>query len=204
MKDKLIIIGAGGHGKVVADVAQNMNTYKEIFFLDDSAQGETLGIPIIGNSEQCNEWIDEADYFVAIGDSRTREKFILNLEKMNASIATLIHPKAVVSSYATIGKGTVIMAGAVINAGTKIGQSVIVNTASSIDHDNTIDDFCHISVGAHLAGIVKVGKHTMVGAGATVINNIEICDNCMIGAGTVVTRNIVEFGTHVGVPARKK
>ena len=204
MKDKLIIIGAGGHGKVVADVALSMNRYEEVCFLDDSTQGEILGLPVVGKSEDYIKWVDEAEFFVAIGNSKVRELFQEKLIEMNAEIATLVHKSAVIGTNVRIGEGTVVMAGAVINADTNIGNGVIVNTSCSIDHDNVIEDYCHISVGSHLAGTVKVGKHTMIGAGATVINNISICEECMIGAGAVVVKDIAAAGTYIGVPAEKK
>lgn len=204
MKEKLIIIGAGGHGKVVADIAINMNTYKEIFFLDDLATGNVMGIEVLGKSDDYMKWITEADYFVAIGNSKVRQEFLDKLEGAGASIATLVHPRATIGAHVEMGKGTATMAGAVINPDTKIGRGVIINTACSIDHDNVISDYCHISVGAHLAGTVKVGKHTMVGAGATIINNVEICEGVLIGAGATVIKSINEEGTYVGVPAEKK
>ena len=199
MKDKLIIIGAGGHGKVVSDVARKMNTYKEIYFLDDFVVGNVVGVQVIGKPSDYTKWIAEADYFVAIGDSDIRESFILDLEKEGATLATLVHPNAVIGTNVTIGNGTVIMAGAVVNPDTRLGKGVIVNTSSSIDHDNIIEDFCHISVGSHLAGTVIIGKHTMIGAGATIINNIKICENAVINAGVVVTKNIDKQGTYTRV-----
>ena len=203
MKDKLIIIGAGGHGKVASDVARNMGTYEEIYFLDDKAEESVLGIKVLGASNEYSKWIDEADFFVAIGDCSTRKKIMEELEKECATIATLVHPRAIIGSNVKIGKGTVIMAGVVINADTKIGKGVIANTSCSIDHDNTIGDYCHISVGSHLSGAVKVGNGTLIGAGATVINNLEICENSTVGAGAVVTKNINEPRIYIGIPAGK-
>ncbi len=102
-----------------------------------------------------------------------------------------------------IGEGTVVMAGAVVNPGAIIGKGCIINTCSSIDHDCKIGDFVHVSIGAHLAGAVKVHSRTWIGAGDTVINKIFICDNWKVGAGPVVVNNITEVGTYVGVPAKK-
>lgn len=202
--DTLIIIGAGGHGKVVADIAYQTNKYKEILFLDDNASDkECLGFPIVGTSNNIKAWVSQAEFIVAIGKSVTREKVLNKLIEQKAKIATLVHPKAVVGRNVTIGYGTVVMAGVVINPDTYIGNGVIVNTSSSIDHDNVIEDYVHISVGAHLAGTVHVGSHTWIGIGATVSNNINICSGCMIGAGAVVVKDIEEGGTYVGVPAGK-
>ena len=201
---KLIIIGASGHGKVVADIAQKLNTYSEILFLDDNPDvKECMGFKVAGKSSEFEKWMDEAEFFVAIGNGEIREKVMNTLDEKEATIVTLIHPSAIIGMNVEIGEGTVIMAGTVINPDTTIGRGVIINTSSSVDHDNEIEDYCHISVGAHLAGTVHVGKHTWIGIGASVSNNVNICGECMIGAGTVVVKDIEEKGTYVGVPARK-
>lgn len=199
----LIIIGAGGHGKVAADIAMKMGCYREICFLDDVIKGNVVGCPVIGDTSDFGKWIDEADYFVAVGYSIVREKIMTLLKECKVEIATLIHPSAVIGTHVQIACGTIVMASAVINPNTFIGKGCIINTACSVDHDNVINDYCHISVGTHLAGTVEIGSHTMVGAGATVINNVKICSGCMIGAGAVVVKDIEEQGTYVGVPAER-
>ena len=202
MKD-LIIIGAGGHGRVVADIAQKLGLYEKIAFLDDGDVKESMGLPVLGKMSEMDDYVTTADLFVAIGNSQVRETVIDRLLTMGAHIPTLIHPSAVIGACVEMGVGTSVMAGAVINPCVKLGQGVIVNTCSSIDHDCTIGDYCHISVGAHVAGTVKVGRHTWIGVGVTVKNNTSICENCMVGAGAVVVKDIVESGTYVGVPAKK-
>lgn len=200
MKDKLVIIGASGHGKVVADVAALTGKYKEIVFLDDADHSQQLGDKYLGKSELALNMINDYEFFVAIGNSKVREK--ITRQYKGAEFATLIHPNAVVSPSVKIGKGTVVMAGAVINADSVIGEGVIINTCSSVDHDCSVDDFSHIAVGVHLCGTVNVGKHTWIGAGATVVNNIDICSDCTVGAGAVVIKNIDKIGTYIGVPAK--
>ena len=204
MAKRLVIIGAGGHGKVAADIAEMMDCYDVICFLDDAIEDdEVMGFSVVGSCEEYAKWKDKADYFVAIGNSKTRQKWIDELKDFGANVATLIHPNAVIGQDVFIGYGTIIMAGTVINPGCRIGNGVIINTCSSVDHDNEIGNYCHVSVGAHLAGTVTVGEHTMIGAGATVINNVDIGEQCVIGAGAVVVKNIKGKGTYVGVPARK-
>lgn len=191
---KLTIIGASGHGKVVADIARK-NGYDEIVFLDDNPNIKFCGnYPVIGNT---NNTIDGAA-FVAVGNNQIRERL-----SYGRAVVTLIHPNAIISDDVVIGNGTVIMAGAIINSGAKIGNGCIINTSSSVDHDCIIGDFVHISVGAHLCGTVLVGDHTWIGAGATVSNDIIICKDCLVGAGAVVVSNIEKKGTYVGVPARR-
>ena len=192
------MIGAGGHANVCAEIAE-LNGYDNIIFLDDSVRDAR----VFGKTDCFSQFIGTADFFVAIGDNAVRQRFFERITAESGNIVSLIHPNAVVSKTAKIGKGTAIMAGAVINAGAKIGNGVVINTCSSVDHDCTIDDFAHIAVGAHLAGTVEVGKGAMVGAGAIILNNVCICDGVMIGAGATVIRSIKERGTYVGVPARK-
>ena len=202
MKD-LIIVGAGGHGRVIADIAQKRGEYDNIAFLDDGQVKESLGLPVIGQTCDMEKYIRKADIFVAIGNNIVREQLIEKLLGLGASIPTLIHPNAVVASSVEVGRGTCIMAGAVVNPCAKIGKGVILNTNGVIDHDCIVEDYAHVSVGAQLAGMVHVGRKTFLGIGSAVKNNVSICANCMIGAGAVVVKDIEESGTYIGVPAKK-
>lgn len=205
MNKRLIIIGAGGHGKVIADIALKNNQYNEICFLDDIKVSEKcMGFNVIGKVNDVYDYINDYDIFVAIGDSNIREKLIRDLKQQGAAIPTLIHPNAVIAKNVSIGLGTVVMAGAIINPDTTIGEGCIINTSSSIDHDCVIKDYVHISVGVHLAGNILVNEHTWVGIGACIKNNTSISERVIIGAGAVVVNNIEEKGTYIGVPARKK
>jgi sugar O-acyltransferase (sialic acid O-acetyltransferase NeuD family) len=196
---QLVIIGASGHGKVVADIARK-NGYEEICFLDDNESlTECGGYPVVGKSSELNRF--DCDIFVAIGNAKIRERILEELA--DKSVPTLIHPNAVIGENVSIGLGTVVVAGAIINPGATIGKGCIINTGASVDHDCVINDFVHVSVGAHVAGTVEVGKGTWIGAGAVVKNNLNICSGCMIGAGAVVIRDISESSTYVGIPARK-
>ncbi len=204
MKNKLLIIGASGHGKVVADIAIKMNKWESINFLDDNEKiKELMGLEVIGKSTETFKCIDEYDIFVAIGNNEIREKIQNKLETLNANIPTLIHPSSIIGEQVEIGIGTVVMAGVVINCCTKISKSCIINTGATIDHDNVIEDYVHISPGVNLAGTVKVGKSSWLGIGSVVSNNVNIIGDCKLGAGTVVVKDIKEVGTYVGVPARR-
>ncbi|MGN0170900.1 MAG: acetyltransferase [Lachnospiraceae bacterium] len=201
---RIAIIGASGHGKVVADIAR-LNHYKEIVFLDDDRTLILCGrYPVVGVSAYSLDYVrKEYDLVVAIGNAEIRKKMQEQIEAEGHRCATLIHPSAVISEDVEVGSGTVVMANAVINPGTKIGKGCIINTGATVDHDNVLGDYVHISVGAHLAGTVEVQERTWIGVGAIVSNNIAICSDCMIGAGAVVVKNIEEEGVYVGVPARK-
>ena len=189
----VIIIGAGGHGKVVADIVRARGD-KILGFLDDSAQGALGKISDYGKF-YCVEFV------VAIGDNRARKQIAGMLE--NVKWYTPIHPTAIISPSAVIGEGTVVMPGAVINADAKVGRHCIINTTAVVEHDCKIGDFCHISVGAKLGGTVRTGEGTMIGIGAAVRNNTEICKWCTVGAGAVVVKPINAAGVYVGVPAGK-
>lgn len=196
--NKLIIIGASGHGKVIADIA-GLNGYKDIVFLDNNPSVRACaGWPVLGPDTSVNEL--DGDVFIAIGKGEIRKRL---MEKyVVRAFPTLVHPTAAVAKSAKIGIGSAVMAGAVINPDACIGKGCIVNTSSSVDHDCAVADYVHISVGAHLCGTVTVGEGTWIGAGAIVKNNVNICGGCMIGAGAVVVKDIATPGTYVGVPAK--
>lgn len=188
---KLLIIGASGHGKVCADIAEKMRRWDEIVFADDHP-AEGFPYPIIGDCRI--PW--DGDCFIGIGDGAIREKL-----SQGRNLVTLIHPSALIGDRVHIGIGSVVMAGVVLNPDAVVGEGCIVNTCASIDHDCIVKDYVHISVGAHLCGTVHVGRETWIGAGATVKNNVSICGGCMIGAGAVVVKDIKEAGIYKGVPA---
>jgi sugar O-acyltransferase (sialic acid O-acetyltransferase NeuD family) len=204
MKNKLLIIGASGHGKVVADIALKIGKWQSIAFLDDNENIKiSLGIEVIGKSAEAFAYITDWDIFVGIGNNAIRKKLQESLELKGASIPKLIHPNAVIGEQVEVESGTAVMAGVVINCCTKIGKGCIINTGSTLDHDNIIEDFVHISPGAHLAGTVKVGQGSWLGIGSLVSNNVNIKSDCIVGAGATVIKDITESGTYVGVPARR-
>ena len=204
MKNKLIIIGASGHGKVVADIAIKMNKWQSITFLDDDESINTsMGLEVISKTADAFTYKDEADFFVAIGSNATREKIQEKLIEQGLNVVSLIHPSAVIGTDVEIGIGSVIMAGVVINSSTRIGKGCIINTSSSLDHDTAIEDYVHISPGVRTAGSVSIGKGTWIGIGSVISNNVNICSGCKVGAGAVVVKDITEPGTYVGVPVRR-
>lgn len=198
---KVVIIGAGGHGKVIADIVLKSGDRLVGFLDDDVSLPETyIGFPVLGTVEQVDKYGD-CSFVIAIGNAEIREKIA---KRSDVDFYTAVHPKAVVSDVDTfIGRGTVIMANAVLNACSHIGEHCIINTGAVVEHDNRLDDFVHVSVGAKLAGNVRVGKGAWIGIGAVVKNDLDICGGCMIGAGAVVVRDITEPGTYVGVPAER-
>lgn len=201
---KLLIVGFGGHGKTLADMARKIGCYQSIFFLDDDIQIQHREASIIGNSDYAISHKNEYDVIVAVGETEIRREIQERYEKNGIDPVSFIHPEAILPEEGiVIGSGSVVMAGAVIQSGTILGKGVIVNTASSIDHDCSIGDFTHTAVGSHLAGNVTVGSGTWIGIGAEVNNNLHVCENVIIGAGATVVRDITESGIYIGVPAKK-
>ncbi|QOQ78654.1 acetyltransferase [Aerococcus urinaeequi] len=203
-KKNLIIIGASGHGKVVAEIAELTGQYNNIYFMDDFSEKKTFhGYKNLGSAKRSDQHKDKADFFVAIGDNAVRRDKLDALIKEDYSIPTIIHPDAVISNTACIDKGTVVMAGAIINASVKVEIGTIINTNSSIDHDSTIGKYTHISPGTAIAGSVSIGNEVWIGIHASIINNINICNDAVVGAGSLVLEDIKECGTYVGIPVRK-
>lgn len=206
MQKKVVIIGASGHARVIADIIKSSGD-EIVGFLDDNMdiQGNVIFEDkiVLGTTKEENiERYKDNFFIIGIGSNRVR-KFISE-KYPNLKWYTAIHPSAIIGSNVEIGEGSVLMGGTVINTGTKIGKHCIINTCASLDHDNILDNFVHISPGAHLAGTVRIMDGTWICAGVTVINNITIGKNNIIGAGATVIRNIeVENSTYIGVPVRK-
>ena len=192
MGAEVIIIGASGHGHVVADIVKASNN-KVIGFLDDNVELDTLGT--ISDYKK----FPNAEFIISNGDSLIRKKIA---DRLKVKWHTAIHPSAVISPSAHLQEGTVVMANAVVNARAKVGKHCIINSSAVIEHDNQIGDFCHISVGGKVGGSVSIEEHVWVGIGAVISNNIHICSGCIIGAGAVVVKDIRENGTYIGVPAK--
>ncbi len=198
--ERVVILGAGGHGKVIADCITQSGDTVCGFFDDDESIGDTFaGFPVYHKISEYDS-VECDSYVIAIGNANTRKRVAESMP--GVKWYTCIHPSAVIADDVTIGEGTVVLAGAVINPGASIGKHCIINTSSIVEHDNVLEDYVHVSVGATLTGTVHVGAKTWIGAGAVVINNKNICGDCMIGAGAVVIDDIDTPGTYVGVPAK--
>lgn len=206
MNNKVVIIGAGGHSKVIADIIKKSND-EIIGFLDDNKKLSEVIIEnykIIGKIENIIE-VSHRDqniqFVIAIGNNKIRKH--ISEKYRNLNYYTAIHPSVQIAIGVTIGKGTVVMANACINSDSTIGEHCIINTGAIIEHDNKIEDYVHISPNATLCGTVKVGELTHIGAGSVIRNNIKICKDCLIGAGAVVVKDIKEEGIYIGVPAKR-
>ncbi|WP_286233920.1 acetyltransferase [Thalassotalea sediminis] len=202
---KLLIIGAGGHGRVIADCAEASRQYSEIAFLDDTyPERETnLNWPIIDKSSQWKCYQDDYDFALAIGNNKSRLALYHALAKSSARLPNIIHPRAVVSKHVTLGAGNVIFANAVINPGTTLENVCIINTGATVDHDCHLANAVHISPGANLAGGIKINTYSCFGVGSCSVQCVDIAENTQIGAGAAVTQSTEANGLYVGVPAKR-
>jgi sugar O-acyltransferase (sialic acid O-acetyltransferase NeuD family) len=202
---RLIIIGSGGHGRVVADCAQQLVQYSKIDFLDDCFydRQDNNQWQVIGLVKDFPKYIDDVEFIVAYSNGRLRNQVINELKRAKAKITSLIHPSAIVSPNTFIGKGVVIFANAVINIGANISDGCIINTAATVDHDCVLNECVHVSPGANIGGGVHIGKLSWIGIGSTIVDSITLADNTQIGAGAVVTHSTQANSLYVGVPAKR-
>ncbi|PKI25871.1 acetyltransferase [Pseudomonas monteilii] len=199
----LAILGASGHGKVIADTAEECGWNKIVFFDDAWPSLQSNGHwSVDGDSQGLIQRLSEFNgVLVAIGNNRARQARLMELAAAGASLVNLIHPRATVSRYAYLGLGTVVFAGAVVNAGVHAEGGAIINTASSVDHDCYLGKAVHLSPGARLAGGVRVGDRSWIGIGAAVRQLIEIGNDVVVGACAAVVSDLPDGVTVVGVPA---
>jgi sugar O-acyltransferase (sialic acid O-acetyltransferase NeuD family) len=204
---KLIIWGAGGHGKVVLDIARALAVFAEIAFVDDACPSSELsfcGCQLLPSSNGIESFKagGYTSFIVAIGNNRVRERCFQDGLERGLEAATLIHPSAVVSRSAHLGAGTVVMPRVVVNANTVIGNNCILNTGAIVEHDCHIGDHVHLAPGVTLGGNVTVQTHALLGIGTIVLPGGTIGESAIIGAGSVVLVSAPPRTTSVGVPAK--
>ncbi|UTH29868.1 acetyltransferase [Ectopseudomonas hydrolytica] len=201
---RLAILGASGHGKVVADTAECCGWQVIDFFDDAWPQTVRNGVwDVVGDTARLKGALHIYDgVLVAIGNNRIRHRKLLELEEAGAQLCTLVHPAATVSCYASLERGSVVFAGVVVNADARIGLGAILNTGCSVDHDCVLGEGVHVSPGACLAGGVRVGDLSWIGIGASVRQLVQIGGQVTVGAGAVVVSDVADLLTVAGVPAR--
>ncbi len=202
---QVVIIGARGHGQVIAEAAR-LAGFTVLGFIDEdpALQGTTaLGLPVLGTAIMIeSRQIDCDGVLLGIGRNTARTELLRRFLVSGHALPTLVHPRAWVSSSAVLGAASVVMANATVQTSCRIGAAVIINTNASVDHGGVLGDGVHVSPGAHLAGGVTVGEGTHIGIGASVIEGVHIGARCLIAAGAVVVRNVPDGQRVAGVPAR--
>ncbi len=201
---RLAILGASGHGKVVADIAECCG-WQQIDFFDDAWPGieKNGGWQVVGDTEiLLSQLLSYCGVIVGIGNNEIRHHKLQILVAAGANLVSLFHPSAIISRYTSIGAGSVVMAGVIVNADTVIDQGAILNTGCSIDHDCLLGSCVHISPGARLAGNVCIGDKSWVGIGAVVRQSTVIGVNVIVGAGAAVVSDLPDGVTALGVPAK--
>ena len=202
---QLLILGAGGHGKVVADAAEATGRWRKMAMLDDrhATLDGTLRWPVLAGIQDSERFVSEyTEALVAIGDSAMRLAWIDRLAGQGFRIPVLVHPAAWISPSVTLGAGSVVMANATLQADSSVGRGCIVNTGANIDHDCRLGDGVHVCPGASLGGEVRVGEGSWLGIGCSVIQGVCIGRQVTVGAGAAVVGDVADGLTVVGVPAR--
>lgn len=199
MTRSLLVLGYGGHGRVVADAALDCG-YEEIAFLDD---GQPAGANVLGPFSMAADLAEAwPEAIVAVGNGALRLKLFDVLQRLSFRTPSIVHPSAVISRGAAIGDGVFVAAGAIINIGARIGNAAIVNTGARIDHDCEIGAGSHIAPGATLSGSVMVGERAWLGTGCSVRQGVKIGSDTLVGVGAAVVDDLSAGKTYVGVPAR--
>ncbi len=207
LRPRLVIVGAGEHGRVMADVVREQDQVELLGFVDGNPElvgRDVDGAPVLAKPSEPG-WIEAhgvTHFLVAIGNNAIRAAKYRKMQDRGLAPWSAIHPTAVIANSAAIGAGTQIVAGVVVNPGALIGQDVILNTACSIDHDCRIGDHAFVAPGARLGGAVKVGQLALLGIGAIVLPGVSIGDRAIVGAGAVVTRDLASGVVAIGCPAR--
>lgn len=203
----IYILGAGGHGRAVGDVAVRAHPGARLVFVDPALAGQqVLGAPVLTGEEELVQALARAGegkvlgVVAALGDGERRRALVRRYPDF--PYLTVVDPSAVVSPWARLGPGTVVMPQAAVNACAEIGPHVILNTGCTVDHDCEIGAFAHVGPGAHLAGGVRVGEGALVGVGAAVAPGVTIGEGAVIGAGAAVVRDVPAYSVAYGVPAR--
>lgn len=209
-KHKVVLLGAGGHAKVILDILKSSQEFEIIGLLDSNAEKigtRVLDTPVIGTDEMLPELLASGikHAFVGLGsvkDNWLRGRLYDKLSDLGLEVINVIHPTAIVSDNCELGAGNAVFAGAIVNPGAKVGCNCILNTGCIVEHDVVIGNHVHISPGAVLAGNITIGDYTHIGLGAKIIQGINVGSNSVVGAGAVVIEDVPDNSIVVGVPAR--
>ncbi|GGI16656.1 MULTISPECIES: acetyltransferase [Gottfriedia] len=201
---RIIILGNGGHSKVIQDMISSLKNHEILAVLDEKYTDEKQenGIIYAPISYLQKFLDDDVKVVIAVGDNKIRKQIVYTINLKNEKYVTVVHPSAIVSSSSKIGNGTVVMPNAIINADATIGEHCIINTGAIIEHDNNIGHYTHLSPNTTLTGNVLVEEGAHIGASATIIPGIKVGNWSIVGAGSTVIHHIPSYSTAVGSPAR--
>ena len=202
MKSQAIVIGAGGHARVVGAALCDLGV-EVVGFFDDSFDGveePVCGASLIGTLEDASRFETASyDAYVAIGDNEKRAEVVERMRHAGYALPALIHPMSLLERNCRVGEASHVCIGAILGSQVRIGKGVIVNTGSSVDHESMISDFAHLAPGAILGGRVRVGEGAFIGMGARIAEKISIGRRAVVGAGTVVLRDVADGARVVGI-----
>jgi UDP-perosamine 4-acetyltransferase len=207
--DVIVVVGGGGHAKVVISLLRKLKSYSILGHTDLRDNSAALGVPYLGSDNALTTLTvgrKELNAVLALGQvglGTRRHELWSRLQSPRILFPLIVSPDAIVNEGVSGAEGALVMDGAVIHSGATIGRGVIVNTNSTIEHDVVLGDWVHVAPGATISGDVAVGRFSMIGAGATVIQGIKIEAGCMVGAGATVLHDLTESGVYVGTPARR-
>ncbi len=208
--ENILILGAGGHAKVIVDIVEEAGKYNLVGILDQNfAEKEPLlGYPLLGKEEDLPKLIKEhaiRGIIIAIGDNFIRSEVAKGIKENypELSFPSAIHPKTIIAKDVKIGEGTVIMAGVSINPGSTIGSFCILNTNAIFDHDSSMGDFSSLAPGVTVGGDCQVGSHSAIGIGSTILHGIKVGEHSVIGAASLVNKRISPYTVAYGLPAKE-
>ncbi len=209
MKEDIIVIGTGGHSRMIQDFIEEIGLYRILGFTTNATNISSFhGYPILGNDEVLTEYFTNGVKKVAIGiggftDNRTRKKIFELVKSIGFEVVTIVHESASISRYASIGEGSVIMPNVVINNDVIIGSNCIIANSAIISHETIIEDHVLVSAGVTIGGYSIIKSESLIALGAKIVSGITIGNNVLVGAGAVVVKDAIEAGTYLGIPARK-
>jgi len=208
MKEEVIIVGAGGHAKIVIDILQDLNQYKILGVTSkEKNKKEFYGLPVLGDVDVLETFYEKGVKNISIGvggfkDNEIRTFIFEKLYKKGFKIINVIHPNAVVAKSVLLGKGVTIFAGVILNSDVRIGNNVIIATAATVDHETTVGDHSLISAGVTIGANTIIGKGTLCALGSKIISGVTIGEKVLVAAGAVVVNNISDNSKVFGVPAK--
>lgn len=204
-RKKMLVVGGGGHARVVTDIILDNGLYDIVGFIDNDKTRIYRGISVIGTDDDLNRLYEEGikKVFIALGNNLLRKKLQIKCQDIGYEIITVISRFAYISPTVAIGRGSVVMPGAILHANVTVGEGCIINTNSSVDHDSSVGGFSHIAPGSAVSGYTCIGEQCFLGTGSSVIDHIKIGSEVIIGAGGVVIKNVSDNVKIVGVPGKK-